>query len=270
MTIKNSIKELKARGYRVSYRQRKDGGILIKSIDGHTYRGATGNRVARALLGQKLSEARKVQLARLNPYKVRYAKVEKVVKGQVQYYKTGKKKGQARTTIKKVKTILDKERTRPALEKKSRLPDALVRELKNVQNIWRKGYNKISAHESIKGTITLGNLRYTYETYGEQEAWERLRKAKRYATGFAYEENVQWFHDVLKDLSDKLSERGLDTEAIDVIIERLEDDEVIIGFQEEWLAPLHEAYYRVSKKSGAVEQYDIDNMVMEINKTLNW
>lgn len=268
MTIKKSIKELRTRGYRVSYRQRKDGGILIKSINGQKYRGATGNSVARAILGQKLSEARQVQLRRLNPYKIEYEKTPKIVKGVVQLYKSGKKKGMARTITKRVKQILDKERTRPALEKKSKLPDALVMELKSVQNLWRKGSGKVSAHTSIKGTITLGNLRYVYETYGEQEAWEKLRKAKRYASGFAYEENVRWFSGVLQDLSNKLKERGLDVSAIEQLIDKLADEDVIAGFQEEWLAPLHEAYYDVSKKKGVVEQYDIDNMVHEINEIL--
>ncbi len=231
MTIKSSIKELRSRGYRVSYRQRKDGGILIKSINGRKFTGAKGNARARELLGTRLSEARSYQLHRLNP-----------------------RKGD--------------DWTRPALRKRQPLPDALSHELKVVQQLWRKGSGKVKAHTTIAGTISKGNLRYVYETYGEQEAWEKLRKAKRYAQGYAYEENVKWFRDRLESLVDDLQMYDIDTTSLEAFIEKLQGDDVIEIFQEEWLAPLHDLYYDVLKKGGGIDQADVENMVYRMQQII--
>lgn len=231
MTIKKSIQILKSRGYKVSYRQRKDGGILIKSINGHKYTGAKGNKVARSLLGTRLSEARAYQLHRLNP-----------------------RKGD--------------DWTRPASRKRTPLPDALSHELKVVQQLWRKGSGKVKAHTTIAGTISKGNLRYVYETYGEQEAWQKLRKAKRYAQGYAYEENVKWFRDRLESLVDDLQIYDIDTSSLEDFIEELESDDIIENFQEEWLAPLHDLYYDVLKKGGGIDQADVENMVYRMKQII--
>lgn len=55
------IKELQDLGYEVSYFKRKDGGYLITSINGESYRGAKGNERARQLTGTSLSTAQKLQ-----------------------------------------------------------------------------------------------------------------------------------------------------------------------------------------------------------------
>ena len=65
MTIRQIAKELTAQGYNVRYRVRKDGGILITKIDNKRFTGATGNKVARQLTGQTISEARRTQLERI-------------------------------------------------------------------------------------------------------------------------------------------------------------------------------------------------------------
>lgn len=231
MTIKKSIKELRSRGYRVTYRQRKDGGVLIKSINGHKYKGAKGNKVARGLLGQKLSTARAYQLHRLNP-----------------------RKGD--------------DWTRPAAKVRTKLPEALTKELRSVQRLWRKGTGLVKAHTTIQGTISKGNLRYVYETYGEQVAWEKLLKAKRYTQGYAYEENIKWFQETLSSLADQLELYGLDISALTDFIEKLDDPALIERFQEEWLAPLHDEYYDLTRKGGAVSQEDVDNMVYKMNQMI--
>lgn len=58
MTTRQLAAELQRRGHSVTIYVRKDGGILIKSIDGIHYKGSEGNTVARNLLGQPFSEAR--------------------------------------------------------------------------------------------------------------------------------------------------------------------------------------------------------------------
>lgn len=61
MTIRNIIKQLRKEGHRITYYVRKDGGVLIRSIDGQKFTGAAGNAVARQMTGQILSSARQAQ-----------------------------------------------------------------------------------------------------------------------------------------------------------------------------------------------------------------
>ena len=61
-TMRQIVTDLQFQGHSVTYYTRNDGGILIKSIDGVHYRGASGNKVARQLSGQEISEARMSQL----------------------------------------------------------------------------------------------------------------------------------------------------------------------------------------------------------------
>ena len=62
MSVREIIYYLQETGHQITYYQRKDGGVLIRSIDGIKYLGAKGNIAARALVGVGISEARKKQL----------------------------------------------------------------------------------------------------------------------------------------------------------------------------------------------------------------
>ena len=63
MNMKQVVQKLQTQGHSVSYYVRKDGGILIKSIDGERFpTGASGNARARQLVGATISEARSSQL----------------------------------------------------------------------------------------------------------------------------------------------------------------------------------------------------------------
>ena len=59
------IKLLQAQGHEVEYTHRKDGGYIIRKIDGQRFSGKVGNTIARNMVGAKLSQARQVQLARI-------------------------------------------------------------------------------------------------------------------------------------------------------------------------------------------------------------
>ena len=65
MTTRELVKALENKGYKVTFRIRKDGGILITSIDGNKFKGASGNKTARVLIGEKLSERRVMQLKKI-------------------------------------------------------------------------------------------------------------------------------------------------------------------------------------------------------------
>lgn len=63
MNMRQVVSRLIQQGHQVSYYIRRDGGILVKSIDGERYpSGASGNARARQLVGSTLSEARASQL----------------------------------------------------------------------------------------------------------------------------------------------------------------------------------------------------------------
>ena len=63
MNMKQVVSKLQAQGHQVTYYVRKDGGILIRSIDGERFTtGASGNARARQIVGLQLSEARQSQL----------------------------------------------------------------------------------------------------------------------------------------------------------------------------------------------------------------
>lgn len=70
MTLIQVVNELKKQGYQVTYRVRKDGGILITSIDGQKFKGASGNKLARIYTGHTLSKRREQQLSKITRERV--------------------------------------------------------------------------------------------------------------------------------------------------------------------------------------------------------
>ena len=62
MTTLEVVRTLQTQGHKINFYIRKDGGILIRSIDGEKFSGASGNKRAREMIGQPISEARLSQL----------------------------------------------------------------------------------------------------------------------------------------------------------------------------------------------------------------
>lgn len=74
MTMMEVVRQLQAQGHEVDFYVRKDGGILVRNIDGERYpSGASGNARARQMVGASISEARISQLK----YATRARKVKK-------------------------------------------------------------------------------------------------------------------------------------------------------------------------------------------------
>ena len=65
MNLLEIIKILQKEGHKVEYSHRKDGGYIIRKIDGQRFSGKTGNAFARRMTGQSLSIARATQLSRI-------------------------------------------------------------------------------------------------------------------------------------------------------------------------------------------------------------
>ena len=111
MTIIEVIQKLQSAGYSVAYSKRKDGGYIIRKINGVHCSGKTGNAMGRKILGVSLSTARKVQLERIRT-----------------------RKG-----------------TKASERKRTKLPAELVRELKRVQRRWRKHHPTIEGTIGMRG-----------------------------------------------------------------------------------------------------------------------
>ena len=71
LTTRQLVTRLQQQGYNVTFRVRKDGGILITSINGSKFSGAKGNIQARTLLGEKISERREAQLKKITRERVK-------------------------------------------------------------------------------------------------------------------------------------------------------------------------------------------------------
>ena len=65
MTIREIASKLASQGYSVRYRVRKDGGVLITSINNQKFTAAAGNKVARQIVGENISQKREVQLEKI-------------------------------------------------------------------------------------------------------------------------------------------------------------------------------------------------------------
>ena len=140
MTTRQVASTLTNRGYSVTYRVRKDGGILITSINGQKYKGASGNKVARNLVGAeaKLSVAREQQLKTIKPPKGTMVKVTlpetlkaklKEVQSLYKKYKVPMKQG--RITARIAKKIYKEEGLQSAytkLERASRYAEGYATE----------------------------------------------------------------------------------------------------------------------------------------------
>ena len=72
MTTRQLVNQLREKGYNVTYYVRRDGGILITSIDGQRFKGATGNIYARNILGVSFSQRRSQQLTKITRERVRH------------------------------------------------------------------------------------------------------------------------------------------------------------------------------------------------------
>ena len=129
MTTRQVASTLTSRGYTITYRVRKDGGILITSINGQKFKGASGNRQARNLLGSeaKLSLAREQQLKTIKPPKGARIKVTlpenikaKLKEVQALYKKFKVPMKQGRITARIVKKIIKEEGIQSAYTKLER------------------------------------------------------------------------------------------------------------------------------------------------------
>ena len=69
MTAEQMAKELQNKGFKVKLYYRKEGGARIASINGKKFTGSTGNKTARQMLGQSLSQTQQKHLEKIRTNK---------------------------------------------------------------------------------------------------------------------------------------------------------------------------------------------------------
>lgn len=207
LSLAEIIKILQEQGHEVEFTHRKDGGYIIRKVDGTHYGGKLGNKVARAMVGANLSQARQVQLAKIRLTKGRkYTKMEE-------------------------------------------LPTDVKKALRKVQREWRK------KHPSIEGTMTTRGVRYHLRHYGEQATLQSIDKGYRYASGYAYIDNVNW---LIERIRTNLT--GDSSSAMEEIIELIQRK--ALDFREEWINPCYQAIYDWEK--GSIDDKECARQIRQI------
>lgn len=199
MKMLEVVRQLQKQGHKVEYYVRKDGGILIKRIDSQRFTtGATGNIMARSMVGVEISEARSSQL--------KYAT-------------------RARKQLRKFKNVAVK--------------DEIKLEWQRVKKKWNKAFKAKGGKPHQAGYFSWASVKYTFEKYGEEEAYRRIREAEKYASGIAYEKNVKELAIQIQILADKLNSNELRKVADDLIVNAYQ-------IKEAWIRPAYDKLYQIN------------------------
>ena len=178
MTLRQLAKAYRDQGHQVEYYNRKDGSILVRSIDGVEYKGATGNAVLRALgkplaLNADLSQARKTQLKIIKPKGKRTqlpkALERKLKKVQELYNKNKVPISQGRITKKLIRQILAEEGEEVARKKLTQAQryaegyatnatiDAFLTAIQSYRKLFQQGSQENEALKKLEDDIRLSS-----------------------------------------------------------------------------------------------------------------
>lgn len=179
MTLRELVNELRAQGHQIEYYNRKDGSILIRSIDGVDYKdGAAGNKMARAMgqslnLNAELSQARKTQLKIIKP-KGKRTKLPKAIevklkKVQKLYNKNKIPISQGRITKKQIRQIVSEEGEKAAMKKLTQAQryaegyatnatiDAFLTAIESYRKLFKQGSQEHEALKRLENDIRLSS-----------------------------------------------------------------------------------------------------------------
>lgn len=117
---------------------------------------------------------------------------------------------------------------------KDKLEEELNRKLKSVQGQWRR--------RKVGAKLTKKKLRWHIEKEGREAAKRYLERMERYGKGLAYEENVSWVANYIRDLSKSIEDKEI-AEGYRTMADRLESKKATI--KEEQLKRIMEALYDV-------------------------
>jgi predicted RNA-binding protein YlxR (DUF448 family) len=113
-SIKDIVALLRGQGYDITVYRRKDGGYLIKEINGIKYEAAKGNIAARNIVGVSLSEKQTAQMS-VNIPKIIQANVRPALSGRTKYlirktqkiWKASPPKVKGKITTKKIRESIE-------------------------------------------------------------------------------------------------------------------------------------------------------------------
>lgn len=198
MTLRELVNELRAQGHQIEYYNRKDGSILIRSIDGVDYKGASGNTMARAIgqttnLNAELSQARKTQLKIIKPKgkrsKLPKALEVKLKKVQKLYNKNKIPISQGRITKKQIRKIVSEEGEKAAMKKLTQAQryaegyatnatiDAFLTAIQSYRKLFQQGSQEHEALKKIENDIRMSSGIIKDETI--YPAYKRLYDIKK-------------------------------------------------------------------------------------------
>ena len=228
MTTRQVINKLISEGHKVSFYQRKDGGVRITKIDSQSFTGSEGNTRARAMTGESLSERRSTQLKKF---------YMKTPKGQ-----WGHKKS-----------------------KKPPLPEEAKKLIRKAQRVFRK--SGVIAGTSSTARFRKNIEVYMNQGYSEPEAYaeavRRLKQNIRYAQGLAYVENVEHLVNLLEtEYLPKLKFRSSEEkENFKTMIKYIEDHKET--FKDKWISQIREKLYNLKNN-----EISIDNLISDVREIL--
>lgn len=168
MTIKKlAEKARKERGLKIVLKKRSDGGYVVKSIDGHKFKGVWGNKVLRRITNEELSAS---QLAQRRG---QYYNVTR--KGQYKLIESQKTKRKYKSYSKKFEAKVSEE---------------LKKQLKKTQRKWRE--KKLFEHglgrhtlNSVRKAINIELEKGKTLEEAQEAVMEKLKRAENYARGLA-------------------------------------------------------------------------------------
>lgn len=224
------VQVLQAQGHEVDFYIRKDGGILVKSIDGVKYpvastkTRASGNVRARQLAGASISEARISQL--------------------------------------KFATSTRQARRRASKLGKPSLDDEVKREWQRVKKKWNKVFKAKGGKPHPAGYFGWNRIQYAMEHYGKEEALRRIHEAEKYTSGIAYAKNVEQLAGFIMDAGAKRGSQELQNLAQDVL-----DNAYMI--REEWIAPAYDALYKLNAGAEPKQVAQQVRNILRLNESKN-
>ena len=218
ITMRQVVSQLRAQGHSITYYERKDGGVLIRSIDGQMFTGATGNLYARAMAGTHLSVKRAAQISQIT------------------------------WTGKRAKNQISDREVKKKLEK--------------VQRKWRKAFPRVDGKVPSVGRKTAKKTQWNLEHKGKEETMRLLSEAERYASGLAYNKNIDYLLTMLKDYIDKLDDYNSKR-----ILSDLYNDisESRVSFQEEHIIDVYKKLYLLNDGVPAEEVARQIRLLLNLN-----
>lgn len=123
-------------------------------------------------------------------------------------------------------------------KKKKTLDEPMKKELRKVQQTWRK--NKVGG----EAKVTAKKVKWYIKEHGQEAAKEYLHKMKRYGQGIAYEDNIEYLAQYIEDMA-----KGIELtnqEYADKFYALAEYIRSKSGtFKEDWIKRIYEVLYTV-------------------------